>query len=104
VRGSHRSTAAAAGAAGFNVYLSWLEVVAPVAGNVTAQYWADKFKGGKMGTPIAAGSSTVQLAEGPYKYRFSNDDTNLNIIGWEPSVAAPGNGLVVKCFGGTFEP
>jgi hypothetical protein len=89
------------------VDLSWLEVVAPIAGNVTVQYWGvsvDSEQARKrIVTPIAAGPSTVQLAEGPYKYRFSNNDANLNIIGWEPSVAAPGNGLVVKCFGGTYK-
>jgi hypothetical protein len=96
------AAAAAAAAVGFDLDLSWLEVVAPVAGNFIGQGWEKPSS--NVVTPVTARASTVQLAKGPYKYRFSDTDTDLNIIIWEPSVSTDGNGLVVKCFGGTFKP
>jgi hypothetical protein len=84
------------------VDLSFVEVVAPVAGNLVAEFWATGASSGKVLTAVAAGTSNVTLSKGPYKYKFSDTEADLNWLSWVPSSNADGNGLVIKCMGGSY--
>ncbi|WIA20491.1 hypothetical protein OEZ85_004891 [Tetradesmus obliquus] len=92
---------------GFDVDISSVEVYAPVSGNLVAQYWDSGAPGStKVLTAVAAGTANVNvtLANGPYKYRFSNTEADLNWLSFEPDVDSQGNGLVIHCLAGTYKP